>query len=69
MYSRGRMRENGLLVIIYSVLYLPICTLADNAPLNKKTQEMESKENVSMNPNALSWKHFSHEDGAILPSI
>lgn len=42
-------------VIIYSVLYLPICTLADNALLNKKTQEMEYKENVSMNSNALSF--------------
>lgn len=41
-------------VIIYSVQYLPICTLADNALLNKKTQEMEYEENVSMNSNALS---------------
>lgn len=41
-------------VIIYSVLYLPICTLSDNALLNKRTQEMECKENVSMNSNALS---------------
>ncbi len=54
MYSRGRMRENGLLYIIYSVLYLPICTLADNTLLNKKTQEMEYKENLSMNSKVLS---------------
>lgn len=49
--AEGGWEKMASFVIIYSVLYLPICTLSDNALLNKRTQEMEYKENVSMNSN------------------
>lgn len=49
--AEGGWEKMASFVIIYSVLYLPICTLSDNALLNKRTQEMEYKENVSLNSN------------------